>query len=104
MEGPGFCDALTLVVYHRADTADSSTGNDDIAELKSTVLDKDGHDRAAALVKTRLNDRALSGTVGLALSSMDFGQDYKIFKQVIDALTGLCGDRADLSYRRPTPR
>ena len=101
VDGTGLGDALTLVVDHRADTADGSTGNDDIAELESTVLDKDGHYRAAALVKTRLNDRTLCGTVGIGLEFKNFGQDCQILKQVIDALTGLCGDWAD--YRIAAP-
>ena len=64
-------DANALIVYHRAHTADGGTGNDDIAELKRTVLDKNGHDRAAALIKSRLDDGALCGAVGVGLEFLN---------------------------------
>ena len=63
--------------------------------MQRTVLYQHRHDRAAALVKARLNDRALGSAVGIGAKLQHFRLQDKIFKQVVDAGAGLGGDRAD---------
>ena len=99
--GAGLGDAAALVVDHRADTADGAAGNDDVAGLQGAVLDQDGHDRAAALVKARLDDGTAGGTVRVGLELLHLGQDDQVFQEVVDAHTGLGRNRADNRVAAP---
>ena len=93
--------AHALVVYHRADTADSGTGNDYIAELERAVLDENCHDGTTTLVKASLDDSALCGTVRICLELLNLGENDKVFKQIVDAHTGLCGNGANNGITAP---
>ena len=63
--------------------------------MERAVLNEDGHDRAAALIHARLNNRAAGGAVRICLEFLDLSEQDKVFKQVVDALAGLGRDRAD---------
>ena len=88
-------DALSLVVDHRTHAAHAGAGDNNVAEMQRTVLHQNRHDRAAALVKTRLDDRALGGAVGIGAKLKHFRLQDKVFEQVVDPGAGLGGDRAD---------
>ena len=77
--GTGLGHALSLIVYHGTDAADGGTGDDDIARLERTVLNQNGHDRAAALIKTRLDDGTLCGAVGIGLQLLHLCDENERF-------------------------
>ena len=70
--GSRFFYALALVVGHDSYTSDRSTGNNDVAAFKSTVLNKKCCDGTFALVKTRFDDYAFCGAVRVRLKLFHF--------------------------------
>ena len=91
----GLRHALTLIVGHRAHTADGRAGDDDVTLMERAVLHEHGHDRAATLVHAGLDDRAAGGTVGVGLELQNFGEQDQVFEQFVHALAGLGRNRAD---------
>ena len=66
-EGPADLTPVALVVGHDANTSDGRSRNHNVAVFEGSVLHKQGGDGAAALVKSRLDDSSLCGTVGVGL-------------------------------------
>ena len=99
--GTGGGELLALVAHHRAHTAHGCTGDDDIALMERTVLDQQRRDRAAALVKARLDHSAGGGAVGVGLELGDLGGQRDHLEQVVDAHAGLGGDGADNGVAAP---
>ena len=92
---------LTLVAHHRAHAADGRAGDDDVALMERAVLDEQRCDRAAALVKARLDHSTGRGAVGVGLELGDLGGQRDHFEQVVDAHAGLGGDGADNGVTAP---
>ena len=98
---PCFGDMSALIIYHRADTADCRTGNNNVTLFQRTVLYKNRHDRAAAFIKAGFDDSTLRRTVRIGFEFLHLGKDGEVFQQVFNAHTGLCGNRADDGIAAP---
>ena len=99
--GPGGGDLLALVADHGPDTAHGGTGDDDIALLQRAVLHQQRGHGATALVQTGLDDRTLSGTVGVGLQLTHLGGQRQHLQQIVHAHTGLGGNGADNGVAAP---
>ena len=69
--------------------------------MERAVLDEQRCDRAAGLVKPRLDDRALAGAVGVGLQLLHLGGQDDRLQQVVDAHASLGRDLADLGLAAP---
>ena len=84
---------IALVVCHNTNTSNGSTCDDNIACSQCTVLYKQSCDRSSSLVKTCFDNSTLCQSVGVSLKLGNLGKKKYVFKQLVNAHTGLCGYR-----------
>ena len=78
-------DLLTSVVRHNTNSADRGAGDNYITRPERTVLNKECRYRASALIKSRFDDNALTGSVRVSLKLGNLGNEKYGFEQVIYA-------------------
>ena len=64
-------------------------------QVKHALLHEHGRDRTAPLVEARFDNKPLGGTLGRSLQLQHFGLQKHVFKEFVDALAGLGGNRAE---------
>ena len=64
-------------------------------------MDENGHNGAAPLVKASLNDSAPCSAVRICLELLNLGENDEVFKQIVDAHAGLCGNGANDGIAAP---
>ena len=84
--------ALALVVGHDADASDAGARDDDVALVQRSVLNENRRDGTSALVKTRLDNGTLRGTVGIGLQLLHLRDESDHFEQVVKTLLCLGGN------------
>ena len=92
---------LAVFIGHHSYSAYRRTGNDYIAGIKRTVLNKKRSDRTSAFIKARLDDNALRLTVGVGFEFKHFGYEQYAFKQFIDAFVRFRGNRNAYNVAAP---
>ena len=80
-----------LVVEQRAHLAPLGPNDEDVANLECATVDQHRRQRAAALVKPRLDDDALGGAVGVGAQFEKLGLKLNLLQQVVEP--GLLGRR-----------
>ena len=86
-------DGLAVFVQHGAHTAVGLASQHHITSFQRAGLHQDGGNRAAALVQTRFNHQALGHGIDRGLEFQHLGLQQHLFEQLVDALTGLGGNR-----------
>src|SRR4051794_11398242 len=99
-----FLDALAAVVVHPADAAPVGAGDQRVADLQRAAHDQHRHDRAAARVELRLDDRARRVGVGVGPELLELGERDQVLEQVVQALTGLGRHVDELGVAAPVRR
>ena len=88
-------DLAAQFVDHRSHTAEALAGQNDVALLQQTGLNQNGSHRTAALVESAFDHETLGRALVCGLEFEHFGLQQHVFKEVVDALAGLGGHRAE---------
>ena len=87
-----FGDSVAFVVDHNTDFTDRGACNDNIAGMKSTVLNKHGSNGAAAFIESGFDNGTFCHSVGVCFKLANFRNKGDHFKKSIDIFTGFCGN------------
>ena len=82
--GTGLKPRLSLVVDEGANAAPLRTADDEVADAQRATLHQHGGDGAAALVETRLDDRAFGRTIGIGLEIEQLGLQGDEIGQLVE--------------------